>query len=47
MNLPTHIIMSSPPSMNLPAHDTTFPDQSFTSQHNNENKKTSWLPSAA
>jgi len=43
MNLPAHIIMSSPPSMNLPANDTTFPDRSFKSQHDNENKKSSWL----
>jgi len=47
MNLPTHILMSSPPTMNLPAHDTTFPDQRPTSEHDNENKKSSWLPGAA
>ena len=39
MNLPAHIITSSPPSMNLPAHGTASPDPSFTSQHDNENKK--------
>jgi len=39
MNLLAHIITCSPPSMNLPAHGTTSPDPSFTSQHDNENKK--------
>jgi len=39
MNLPAHIITCSPPSMNLPTHGTTSPDPSFTSQHDNENKK--------
>jgi len=28
MNLPTHMIMCSPPSMNLPAHDTSSPEPS-------------------
>jgi len=39
MNLPAHIITCSPLSMNLPAHGTTSPDPSLTSQHDNENKK--------
>jgi len=39
MNLPAHIIMCSPPSMNLLAHGTTSPDPSLTSQHDNENNK--------
>jgi len=39
MDIPAHIITCSPPSMNLPAHDTTSPDPNLTSQHDNENKK--------
>jgi len=39
MNLSAHIITCSPPSMNLPAHGTTFLDPSLTSQHDNKNKK--------
>jgi len=31
--------MCSSPSMNLPAHGTTSPTPSLTSQHDNENKK--------
>jgi len=31
MNLPAHIIMCSPPSMNLSAHGTTSPDPSIAS----------------
>jgi len=29
--------------MNLPAHGTISPDPSLTPQHDNENKKNSWL----
>ena len=44
MNLPTHIIMCSPPSMNLPAHGTTSHDPSLTSLRTNNTCKP--LPTA-
>ncbi|QCE11388.1 hypothetical protein DEO72_LG10g2621 [Vigna unguiculata] len=43
MKFPAHIITCSPPSMNLLAHGTTSLFPSLTSQHDNENKKSSWL----
>ncbi|QCD83345.1 hypothetical protein DEO72_LG2g3689 [Vigna unguiculata] len=43
MNLLAHIITRSPPSMNLRAHGATSLDPSLASQHDNKNKKSSWL----